>query len=163
MPAKGRGKPADRTEATEIVLRIASDNTREFEAMFEAEEIPIWEDFTRRGRFLECRLVRVQGGSESRPGIQDYRSEEHQSELQSPTRRSSDLVPGKGRGKPADRTEATEIVLRIASDNTREFEAMFEAEEIPIWEDFTRRGRFLECRLVRVQGGSESRPGIQDY
>ena len=72
MPAKGRGKPADRTEATEIVVRIASDKTREFEAMFEAEEIPIWDDFTRRGRFLECRLVRVQGGSESRPGVQDY-------------------------------------------------------------------------------------------
>src|SRR5438552_15756217 len=72
MPAKGRGKPADRTEATEIVWRIASDKTREFEAMFEAEEIPIWDDFTRRGRFLECRLVRVQGGSESRPGVQDY-------------------------------------------------------------------------------------------
>src|SRR2546430_17536560 len=72
MPAKGRGKPADRREATEIVLRIASDKTPEFEAMFEAEEIPIWDDFTRRGRFLECRLVRVQGGSESPPGIQDH-------------------------------------------------------------------------------------------
>ena len=72
MPAKGRGKPADRAEATEIVLHIASDKTREFEAMFEAEEIPIWDDFTRRGRFLECRLVRVQGGSEGRPAVQDY-------------------------------------------------------------------------------------------
>src|SRR5437867_12308411 len=70
MPAKGRGKPADRAEATEIVLHIASDKTREFEAMFEAEEIPIWDDFTRRGRFLECRLVRVQGGSDSRPDVQ---------------------------------------------------------------------------------------------
>ena len=72
MPAKGRGKPADRTEATEIVVRISSDKTREFEAIFEAEEIPIWDDFTRRGRFLECRLVRVQRGSESRPDVQDY-------------------------------------------------------------------------------------------
>src|SRR5438270_892448 len=69
MPAKGRGKPADRTEATEIVLRIASDNTREFEAMFEAEEIPIWEDFTRRGRFVECRLVRIQGGDPEGTGM----------------------------------------------------------------------------------------------
>src|SRR5207237_10574127 len=72
MPAKGRGKPADRAEATEIVLHIASDKTREFEAMFEAEEIPIWDDFTRRGRFLECRLVRVQGGCEGRPAVHDY-------------------------------------------------------------------------------------------
>src|SRR5437667_899875 len=72
MPAKGRGKPADRTEATEIVVRIASDKTREFEAMFEAEEIPIWDDFTRRGRFLQAGLVRASGGSEQRGGIQDY-------------------------------------------------------------------------------------------
>src|SRR5207237_3494643 len=72
MSEKGRGKPADRTEATEIVVRSASDKTREFEAMFESEEIPIWDDFTRRGRFLECRLVRVQGGSEGRPAVQDY-------------------------------------------------------------------------------------------
>lgn len=40
---------------------------------------------------------------------------------------------------------------------------MFEAEEIPIWDDFTRRGRFLEARLVRAAGGSEARSGIQDY
>jgi len=36
MPAKGRGKPADRAEGTVIVLDIASDKTREFEAMFQA-------------------------------------------------------------------------------------------------------------------------------
>ncbi len=40
---------------------------------------------------------------------------------------------------------------------------MFEAEEIPIWEDFTRRGRFSEAQLVRAAGGSEGRSGIQDY
>lgn len=40
---------------------------------------------------------------------------------------------------------------------------MFEAEEIPIWDDFTRRGRFLEASLVRAVGGSEERDGIQDY
>jgi len=61
------------------------------------------------------------------------------------------------------RPEITVIVLRIASDRAKEFEAMFEAEEIPIWDDFTRRGRFLEARLVRVSGGSEQRSGIQDY
>ncbi len=40
---------------------------------------------------------------------------------------------------------------------------MFESEEIPIWDDFTGRRRFLEARLVRVEGGSEVRDGIQDY
>ena len=72
MPRKAKVAAAETTETTAIVLRIAADRATDFEAMLEAEEIPIWDDFTRRGRFLECRLVRVQGGSESRPGIQDY-------------------------------------------------------------------------------------------
>src|SRR2546427_11198911 len=59
--------------------------------------------------------------------------------------------------------ETTAIVLRIAADHVTDFEAMFEAEEIPIWDEFTRRGRFLEARLVRVLGGSEQRGGIRDY
>src|SRR2546426_11251165 len=61
------------------------------------------------------------------------------------------------------RPETTAIVLRIAADHAKDFEAMFEAEEIPIWDDFTRRGRFLQARLVRASGGSEQRGGIQDY
>ena len=63
----------------------------------------------------------------------------------------------------AMRPETTAIVLRIAADHAKDFEAMFEAEEIPIWDDFTRRGRFLQARLVRAMGGSEQRAGIQDY
>src|SRR5438128_10122748 len=63
----------------------------------------------------------------------------------------------------AEKPETTAIVLRIAADHAKDFEAMFEAEEIPIWEDFSRRGRFLEARLVRAIGGSEQRGGIQDY
>src|SRR5256886_13356649 len=63
----------------------------------------------------------------------------------------------------AMRPETTAIVLRIAAARAKDFEAMFEAEDIPIWDDFTRRGRFLEARLVRAIGGSEQRGGIQDY
>jgi len=55
------------------------------------------------------------------------------------------------------------IILRIAADRTAEFEAMFEAEEIPIWDDFTARGLFRECSLTRVTGGGETPEGIQDY
>ena len=60
-------------------------------------------------------------------------------------------------------TETTAIVLRIAIEHSTEFEAMFEAEEIPIWDDFARRGRFPEASLVRAVGGSETRSGVQDY
>src|SRR2546425_8887964 len=69
MPRKTKGVAA---ETTAIVLRVAADHATDFEAMFDAEEIPICDDFTRRGRFLEARLVRAIGGSEQRGGIQDY-------------------------------------------------------------------------------------------
>src|SRR2546428_13448310 len=59
--------------------------------------------------------------------------------------------------------ETTAIVLRIAANRAMDFEAMFQAEELPIWDDFTRRGRFLDARLVRAVGGSEQRGSIQDY
>src|SRR5256884_4162146 len=61
------------------------------------------------------------------------------------------------------RPETTAIVLRIAADHAKDFEAMFEAEEMPIWDDFTRRGRFLEARLVRAIGGREQRSSLQGY
>src|SRR2546427_9759199 len=69
MPRKTKGVAV---ETTAIVLRIAANRATDFEAMFEAEEIPIWDDFMRRGRFLEARLVRTTGGSEQPAGVQDY-------------------------------------------------------------------------------------------
>src|SRR3989454_2059064 len=61
------------------------------------------------------------------------------------------------------RPETTAVVLRIAADHAKDFEAMFEAEEIAIWDDFSRRGRFLQARLVRASGGSEQRGGNGGY
>src|SRR2546422_7572510 len=69
MPRKTKGVAA---ETTAIVLRVAADHATDFEAMFDAEEIPICDDFTRRGRFLEARLVRAIGGGGQRGGIPDY-------------------------------------------------------------------------------------------
>src|SRR2546421_505520 len=63
----------------------------------------------------------------------------------------------------AERPETPVVVLRMGADHVKDLEAMFQAEEIPIWDDFARRGRFLEARLVRAVGGSEQRGGIQDY
>jgi hypothetical protein len=59
--------------------------------------------------------------------------------------------------------QSISIILRIAADRATEFEAMFEAEEIPIWDDFTARGLFTECSLTRVTGGGQTPDGIQDY
>src|SRR5713226_3422489 len=72
------------------------------------------------------------------------------------------LAGGSRKALTARRSETTAIVLRIASERATDFEALFEAEEIPIWDDFIRQGRFLEARLVRADGGSEERSGIQD-
>jgi len=55
------------------------------------------------------------------------------------------------------------IILRIAADSAAEFEAMFQAEEIPIWDDYTARGLFTDCSLTRVTGGGQTPEGIQDY
>src|SRR5256714_5305657 len=77
--------------------------------------------------------------------------------------RNGERVADPARSKDRPEPETTEIVLRISSARSAEFEAMFESEEMSIWDDFTRRGRFLEARLVRVDGGSEVREGIQDY
>src|SRR2546426_603760 len=60
----------------------------------------------------------------------------------------------------AEKPETTAIVLRIAADHAKDFEAMFEAEEIPIWDDFSRRGRFLDARLVDDLEYRRSVPGF---
>jgi hypothetical protein len=59
--------------------------------------------------------------------------------------------------------EVTAIVLRVSSDKAAEFESLFRQEEIPIWDDFTRRGRFERAVLVRAAGGNQRAAGTQDY
>lgn len=60
-------------------------------------------------------------------------------------------------------TQTIAIILHIAADRAAEFEAIFEAEEVPIWADYTSRGLFLDCSLTRVTGGGEEKEGVQDY
>ena len=59
--------------------------------------------------------------------------------------------------------ESIAIILHVDADRTAEFEAMFEAEELPIWDDFTSRRLFLDCSLTRVTGGGLTEKGHQDY
>lgn len=59
--------------------------------------------------------------------------------------------------------EATAIVLHVSSDKAAEFESLFRREEIPIWDDFTARGRFEQAVLVRAAGGNQREAGTQDY
>jgi hypothetical protein len=59
--------------------------------------------------------------------------------------------------------EYTTIVLHIDAARTDEFEALFEAEELKRWDDYTRRGRFIEARLIKCAHSSLQGEGIQDY
>jgi hypothetical protein len=47
------------------------------------------------------------------------------------------------------------IVLRIARDRAREFEALFEREQYPNWRKHKASGGFLSASLTRIEFGSE--------
>lgn len=59
--------------------------------------------------------------------------------------------------------EYTTIVLHIAADKAKDFEAMFERDELKRWDDYTKRGRFIEARLIRCRYSALESEGIQDY
>ena len=59
--------------------------------------------------------------------------------------------------------EYTTIVLHIDSKRAREFEALFERDELKRWDDYTSRGRFVEARLIRCRYSALESEGIQDY
>jgi hypothetical protein len=55
------------------------------------------------------------------------------------------------------------IVVSIRADQAAEFEALFEAEELPIWEEFHGDGTLVSASLTRVEYGSQQKDGVQDY
>jgi len=59
--------------------------------------------------------------------------------------------------------EYTTIVLHIDADRTKEFEALFERDELKRWDDYTSRGRFVEARLILCRYSALASKGIQDY
>jgi hypothetical protein len=56
--------------------------------------------------------------------------------------------------------QANAIVVRIRTDAAEEFVRLFEAEELPIWDEFVQNGTFLRARLARVEYGSEEREDV---
>ncbi len=55
------------------------------------------------------------------------------------------------------------IVVSIRSEHVEEFEQLFAAEELPIWDDFLRGGTLVSAPLTRVQYGGQEKDGVQDY
>jgi hypothetical protein len=59
--------------------------------------------------------------------------------------------------------QANAIIIRIRSSEAQDFERLFEAEELPIWEEFSAAGKFLKARLARVEFGTETRDDVVLY
>jgi hypothetical protein len=60
-------------------------------------------------------------------------------------------------------TQTNAIVIRIRKEQTAEFERLFEAEELPIWDDFAAQGVLLRGSLTRVGFGSEESEDYRCY
>jgi hypothetical protein len=60
-------------------------------------------------------------------------------------------------------THTVAIVLRIREEQHEEFERMFEAEELPIWDDFHASGKLLAATLARLEFGDEITEGVRGY
>ncbi|HJR44554.1 MAG TPA: hypothetical protein VJ927_03030 [Actinomycetota bacterium] len=59
--------------------------------------------------------------------------------------------------------QANAIILRIRTEQSEEFERLFEAEELPIWDEFISEGKFLKARLARIEYGTEDRDDVALY
>ena len=55
------------------------------------------------------------------------------------------------------------IILRFREDAAEAFEAMFEREVLPLWNEFAREGKFLSASLTPVEGGGETKEAMRDY
>jgi len=64
-------------------------------------------------------------------------------------------------------SQTNAIILRIRADQADEFERMFREEELPIWDDFAKRGGLLAASLTRASYGTEEerwqKKGIVEY
>jgi hypothetical protein len=59
--------------------------------------------------------------------------------------------------------QANAIIVRIRKDQAAEFERLFEAEELPIWDEFSAEGKFRRATVSRVEYGTEGRDDVELY
>ncbi len=55
------------------------------------------------------------------------------------------------------------IILRFREDRAEEFEELFRAEVLPLWEEFLAAGRFIRASLTPVEGGIKGPEGQRHY
>jgi hypothetical protein len=59
--------------------------------------------------------------------------------------------------------QANAIIVRIRREQQEEFERLFEAEELPLWDEFVSAGKFLKARIARIDYGTEERDDVTLY
>jgi len=60
-------------------------------------------------------------------------------------------------------TQTIAIILKFRDEQAGQFEEMFRAEVMPLWEEFSAQGKFIAASLSPVEGGGEEREGIRQY
>lgn len=59
--------------------------------------------------------------------------------------------------------QANAIIIRIRAAEAEEFERLFEAEELALWDEYSAEGKFLKARLARIEYGTEERDDVVLY
>jgi len=59
--------------------------------------------------------------------------------------------------------QANAIIIRIRAAEAEEFERLFAAEELPLWDEYSAEGKFLKARLARIEYGTEDRDDVALY
>ncbi len=59
--------------------------------------------------------------------------------------------------------QANAIIIRIRATEADEFERLSEAEELPLWNEYSAAGKFLKARLARIEYGTEERDDVVLY
>src|SRR6266571_8161225 len=60
-------------------------------------------------------------------------------------------------------TQTLAIILKFREDHTGQFEEMFRAEVLPLWEEFLAQGKFIEASLTPIEGGIPAPDGQRRY
>ena len=60
-------------------------------------------------------------------------------------------------------SQTNAIILRFREQDAERFEKLFEAEILPLWEQFQQQGKFIAASLTPVEDGSEIKEGVKDY
>jgi hypothetical protein len=60
-------------------------------------------------------------------------------------------------------SQTVAIILKFEESKARQFEEIFEAEVLPLWNHFLADGKFIGASLTPIEGGDRRPPGQRWY